>query len=72
MKDINTKESKEKEENPKDAENPKPNEEIPLQEIKTEFYDDDLLKDHYSLDDDSFSEENSLPLKKKRKMQELS
>ena len=72
MKDINTKESKEKEENPKDAENPKPNEEIPLQEIKTEFYEDDLLKDHYSLDDDSFSEENSLPLKKKRKMQELS
>ena len=41
MKDINTKESKEKEENPKDAENPKPNEEIPLQEIKTEFYEDD-------------------------------
>ena len=62
MKDINTKESKDKEENPKGVENPQQSEEIPHQEIKTEFYEDDLLKGHYSLDDDSFSEENSLPL----------
>ena len=31
-----------------------------------------VLKDHYSLDDISFSEDNSLPLRKKRKMHELS
>ena len=68
---------KEPSENTKEPENSKTKEEIKNQELNIENKEeniskDDELKDHYSLDDISFSEENSLPLKKKRKMQELS
>ena len=75
--EINTipKESLEK---AKEPENSQIKEEIPNQELNIENKEDQNisneyeLKDHYSLDDVSFSEENSLPLKKKRKMHELS
>ena len=40
--------------------------------VEFNFSPEYVLKDHYSLDDISFSEDNSLPLRKKRKMHELS
>ena len=65
-------------ENTKEPENSITKEDKENQELSKENKEDQNnsneyeLKDHYSLDDTSFSEENSLPLKKKRKMQELS